>query len=291
MSSSFNSCILCSSNNLINLNKYKHAYLTKCKECKFVFSKIRPSEDELIKHYTNYPSNEVISYITVRRYNELLDQFEEFRKSNNIIDVGCGDGFFLDEAKKRGWNVYGTEYRLESVNKCLEKGINIKLGKLTSLHYPIDFFDIITSFEVIEHINNPSEEIIEFKKILRPGGIVYITTPNFNSMSRYFLGRKWNIIEYPEHLSYYTALTLKNAFQKNNFKLLKFSITGLSPTRLLNSLNNKKDVWLKQIGSEEMVRHKFERKRFMKLLKHIINFMLTYTHTGDTLKFFFKKPN
>src|SRR5690606_143762 len=88
----------------------KHAYLVKCKSCSLVFSKRIPISDELAKHYQNYPRYTELSPITLKRYNELLDYFEKFRQTNNLIDLGCSNGLFLEVAKSRGWNVFGTEY-------------------------------------------------------------------------------------------------------------------------------------------------------------------------------------
>ena len=121
------------------------------------------------------------------RYNELLDIFERYRKTSNILDIGCGVGYFLEEAKKRNWNVYGTEYSEQAVNICTEKGLNVKKGTTSSINFDKEFFDIITSFEVIEHINNPLEEIQSIYNILRDDGIFYLTTPNINSITRLLL--------------------------------------------------------------------------------------------------------
>ena len=121
---------------------------------------------------------------------------------------------FFEIASKRGWEVYGTEYTKDAINICKSKGINIQEGKLNPQNYLVEEFDVITSFEVLEHINNPIEEISNFYKILRKGGLVYLTTPNFNSVSRFYLKSDYNIITYPEHLSYYTTRTLKNYLEK-----------------------------------------------------------------------------
>ncbi len=72
----------------------------------------------------------------------------------------------------------------KAVSICKGKGINIYHGQLNKNNYKEGFFDIVTSFEVLEHLNNPQEEIKKFNNILRKGGMLYLTTPNFNSFSR-----------------------------------------------------------------------------------------------------------
>src|SRR5688572_25191665 len=123
---SFNKCIICSSLKIVELKGYEDNYLVKCSGCGFVFSKKKPTDHELERHYSLYPRSGAISSITIKRYHQLLDKFEKYRVTNNLIDVGCGDGFFLETAKKRGWNVYGTEFTDEAIEVCERKGISMK---------------------------------------------------------------------------------------------------------------------------------------------------------------------
>src|SRR6185436_15667294 len=108
--------------------------------------------------------------------------------TNNLIDIGSGDGYFPEHAKQHGWNVFGTEFTDAKVEFSRKKGITMHKGVLDVQNYSPGFFDIIISVEVLEHINNPREEIAKFRELLRPGGAVYLTTPNFNSVSKLMLG-------------------------------------------------------------------------------------------------------
>ena len=157
-------------------------------------------------HYATYTRDNSISSITVSRYEELLEKFEPYRKLNRILDIGCGDGHFLAVAKRKGWEVFGTEYTDEAVAVSRAKGIEVHQGAIQD--YPAEQFDVITSFEVLEHINDGREHVRKINSLLRDGGLFYFTTPNFNSFSRKWLGGKWNVIEYPEHLTYYTVKTV-----------------------------------------------------------------------------------
>ena len=112
------------------------------------------------------------------------------------LDVGCKGGYFLEEANKRGWTVYGTEFTSEAIKICKEKEFKIHEGILNPKSHK-QKFDIITSFEVIEHINNPQEELKNYDLILRDG-FICCTTPNFNSIGRRILKEKWNVISYPD---------------------------------------------------------------------------------------------
>lgn len=284
----FYSCLLCSSPELQELKGYEKKYLVICRDCNFVFCNRVPTQDELKNHYLDYPRDKEISPITISRYHQLLDYFERFRKTNNIIDVGCGDGHFLQVAKTRNWNVYGVEFTKEAVEVCQSKGIEMKIGPLSKNCYSADFFDIITSFEVIEHINNPSQEAQAFQKFLRTGGLLYVTTPNFNSISRNLVGSNWGIIGYPEHLCYYTRSTLTKLFAEFRFQRIKSSTTGLSLNRITQS--DKSQFCQNGIVNMDFaIREKAERTAIVRWLKIGVNFILNLFSKGDDLKAYFIK--
>jgi 2-polyprenyl-3-methyl-5-hydroxy-6-metoxy-1,4-benzoquinol methylase len=254
-----------------------------------VFAQKIPTAAELEKHYEGYGRNDYLSPITIKRYEELLDQLEPYRKTNNLIDVGCGIGYFLEVAKRRGWNAYGTEYTDRAVEICESKGISMKKGELNPENYPDGFFDIITSFEVIEHINNPREELSRFKKILRAGGAIYITTPNFNSLLRYVLKQSYSVITYPEHLSYYSPKTFNKIFADNGFQKKWIKTTGISITLLLSGLRKKRTQHIAENTADESIRRQLDSGNGMQKLKNLINFSLTVLGIGDSLKGLFVK--
>lgn len=282
-------CILCQSDNLKPLAGYEKAYLCQCQACGFVFSQQIPAQEELDSYYHNYGVNQYLSPITVKRYNELLDKFEAFRKTNKILDVGCGIGYFLEEAKKRGWQVYGTELSEKSVEICIQKGIKTTKGHLYKESFGTEMFDVITSFEVIEHVNNPVDEITTMRHILRQGGLVYMTTPNFNSLLRYRLKSAYNIINYPEHLSYYTPKTLRRLFVSRGFYSQKIETTGVSLTRFKTSKGISNQRIISAQSDDEKIRNKMDNRIHLKLAKKIINAALTIFGKGDSLKGWFIK--
>ena len=277
-------CILCASVSLKNLKGYEEHYLVKCQSCKFVFCEPIPTERELEKHYENYGRNDYLYPLTIKRYHEILDSFEPYRKTNKLIDVGCGIGYFLEEAKKRGWEVFGTEFTDEAIEICSKKGIKMNKGVLNPNNYDSQEFDVITSFEVIEHINNPQEELANFYKILRKGGLVYCTTPNFNSLLRYRLKEKYNVLCYPEHLSYYTPKTLKYVFEKEGFRTKNIKATGISLTRLKTSKATSNQELISQTSDDEVMRNKLETSVILKSVKIFLNWNLTFFGIGDALK-------
>ncbi|NVO03979.1 MAG: class I SAM-dependent methyltransferase [Bacteroidetes bacterium] len=288
MKNTHDKCLICNSNIIKELPRYRSNYLVKCKSCGFVFCNKIPEIDELKNHYNGYPRNTDISSITIKRYHELLNVFEKYRFSNNILDIGCGDGHFLVVAKERNWNVYGTEYTNEAIKICRAKKIEVSKGILDVNNYDQINFDVITSFEVIEHINNPVEEVININKLLRIGGAFYFTTPNFNSLNRSILKNEWSVIEFPEHLSYYTRKTISELLKKNNFEKKFFQVSGFSFSQLLKKKSHR------EIGNEKKVieenfRASIESSFYKKFIKDFFNKILNVTRKGDTLKGLFVK--
>lgn len=290
-------CLICGSSKITPLKGYNRDHLYKCAKCLFVFSRPIPSNELLDKTYKNYgrAHHHEISPITIKRYRELLSIFETHRQLNKILDVGCGSGHFLESASKHGWEAYGTEFSESLYNLCLTKGLNMALGNLDPASYRPESFDVVTSFEVIEHINNPLEELSKFYKLLRPGGIVYCTTPNFNAVQRLINGQNFRtILSYPEHLSYYTPKTLKAAFERVGFKTLSIGSTGIALSRVptpkstIAMANNAKDH--SQVSGEESARLILESSNFLKIAKRSLNFVLSALGVGLTIKATFGKP-
>jgi 2-polyprenyl-3-methyl-5-hydroxy-6-metoxy-1,4-benzoquinol methylase len=275
----FRECLLCNNTDIVELLTYEKDYLHKCSSCGFVFAKKIPTQEELVAEYYKYERGFTLSPITVKRYNETVDDFEIYRKENNVLDVGAGDGHFIEIAKKRGWNAYATEFDDKAVKVIEEKGVNVIQGKLDISNYKSNMFDVIFWSEVIEHINDPVEEVKKFHYLLREGGIVHVTTPNFNSISHKYLGNKWTVFNYPEHLSYYTPKTIKFLFNSNGFHTKSVKTEGFSPDRFFVSQG-------KEIGniSTEELRRKSENKLIWKGIKYTANNIFKLLGIGDTIK-------
>lgn len=287
-------CLISGSKNLTPLKGYEKHYLVKSHPVGFVFCSRVPTQEELELHYQGYNINLYYSEITRLRYRELLNEFEPFRKTNKLLDIGCGSGFFLEEAKAKGWEVYGTEYTDRAIKMCEEKGIKMNKGALNANAYEKDMFDVVTSFEVIEHIYNPIDEVNAIHKILRKGGLVYMTTPNFNSIERYVLKVNYNIIQYPEHLSYYTSRTINYLFAKNGFSKWKIKTTGISLSRLrisVKAMRNRADdePLVSATSADEIIREKSQTNPLFKLGKTGLNEVLNLFKVGNSLKAWFIK--
>jgi hypothetical protein len=126
-------------------------------------------------------------------------------------------------------------------------------------------------------------------RLLRPGGLLYCTTPNFNSLSRRVLRDRWTAIDYPEHLNYFTVSTLSRLFEQAGLRAISVTSSGLSVSRLRGGLcgAGARDP----SGSEtldEDLRSRIERSTLLAVAKRTANGILGATRSGDTIKGWFE---
>ena len=289
------SCLICDSTNIEPLNGYAVHDLVKCNSCGFVFMRRIPTLQELIDYYSVYAYEQAKEMPEPTRlsYEALLDSMEPYRKNNRILDVGCGEGWVLDIAKKKGWEVYGTEFSEKAIEICRQKGIKMYEGVLDPNKMDVKDFDVIISSETIEHINNPKQEFGNIYQLLRKGGLVYITTPNFNSYLRRMLKDRFHIITYPEHLSYYTKSTLNKLLKELGFRKKKLLTTGVSISHYQISTVKEGDGAspVKPVGkqADEKLRTKFAKSPVLGVVKKVVNNGLTVFGLGMTLKAYYIK--
>jgi SAM-dependent methyltransferase len=255
-----------------------------------VYTAWRPTPGELDAFYANYPVRDTVPPVTIKRYDELLDRFEPYRVHGRMIDVGCGAGLFLERAALRGWETHGTEYGAKPVEACRRRGIRIIEGALDPANYPPGHFDVVCSFEVLEHLADPGPELDRMLAILRPGGLLYITTPNFNGLSRWVSGPRWNVVNYPEHLSYFTPHTLRRLAQSRGLEPLWSTTTGFSVSRwrMHRSATPKHRRELRR--QEDILRERIEGNRLLRGAKALADALLGLLGRGDALKAAFRKP-
>lgn len=290
MSNSHQSCPLCDSTGIQVLADYERAFLNKCTSCNFIFSKAIPSNEELEAYYSSeYELTEFFSPITAKRYEQILDQFEHLKKTKNLLDVGTGSAFFAEIAIKKGWYVYGTELTDETIQAAQKKGINMSKGQLEDVEFDSDFFDLVICIEVIEHISYPVPFVKEIQRVLRKGGAAYVSTPNFDSYLRRKLKGQYDVIGYPNHLSYFTAKTLKSIFAKNGFNKKSLVTSGISRTRLKTSTGKSNQAFVSETSDDEILRHRIEKKWYLRVLKNVANWFLNLFNLGDSIKATFIK--
>jgi SAM-dependent methyltransferase len=142
-----------------------------------------------------------------------------FRDSGRILDVGCGLGFFLRALDPARWDRYGVEpmplphgYAANAVGSD-----RIAQAPLAASALPPERFDVVTFWDSLEHLADPRAELLEARRVLRPGGLVLIALPNFGSYQARHFGEDWYHLSLPHHLYHFTRPTLTRLLDSCGF--------------------------------------------------------------------------
>jgi len=135
-----------------------------------------------------------------------------------LLDVGSATGFFMNIAKSRGFDVFGVEMSDFAAEKGRKTGLDIVTGDLSTPHFPDEYFDIITMFDVLEHVTDPKATLLEARRILVKDGLLVINTPDAESFWAKILGKHWQLIMPPEHIHYFSPKNLSEYLSKNGFE-------------------------------------------------------------------------
>lgn len=140
-----------------------------------------------------------------------------------VLDVGSGAGETLKELRRLGWRVEGVEPDPQAVDNAVRRhGLNVRAGTLEEQNFPPDHFEAVIMSHVIEHVHHPVSLLKECRRVLKPGGVLVIATPNAKSLGRRRFGAHWSVFEPPRHLTVFTRETLSMAA----------GMAGLSVTKL-----------------------------------------------------------
>lgn len=186
--------------------------LLRCAGCSLVWLKDPPKPEEMHLHYTE-AYNRIISAggkYSPRRWRDRKATLTQYKKSGALLDLGCSSGSFLEFIRSEAWQLYGVEMSPEEARTAEERsGAKIFTGNVLEARFPNESFDVVTCFDVFEHIFNPLDVIARVAEWLKPGGIFYVLVPNIQSAEGRVFGTYWHGLELPRHLFHYSPQSLK----------------------------------------------------------------------------------
>lgn len=135
-----------------------------------------------------------------------------------LLDVGCGVGQFMGTMKALGWKVFGVDTDERVVEMAQAAGLDVRCGLLETLGLPDASFNVITLRHVIEHVSDPTALLGEVRRLLKPGGLLCIATPNANSKGHAEFGAHWLGLDVSRHMQLFTKQSLVDLSQKVGFE-------------------------------------------------------------------------
>lgn len=255
--------------------------LYRCRSCAFVSGRPAEEVDPRGRYAGYYHAAVLDAPPPIARYDEWLARAEREVGVGRLLEVGAGGGAFAGTAVRRGWRVDATEMARSALEPLRATGARVFEGDLAEARFAGDAFDCAVALEVLEHLEAPGAQLAELRRVLRPGGLLLLTTPSFAGLSRRALGLRWRVID-PEHLGYFTVATLRAALRSAGFTRSQVVSRGL-------------DVWAWRRApagapaarfdpqAAAAVRARVDASRLLHGAKERAHALLGFTGLGDSL--------
>jgi 2-polyprenyl-3-methyl-5-hydroxy-6-metoxy-1,4-benzoquinol methylase len=209
-----------------------------CDRCGFEVTTPQPTADQMRGYYPNgyygavqdrrFP--QIVETLQNALYTLRVREVEAVANSGpgRVLDVGCGRGVLLQEFRRRGWEVQGTELSESAASYARQTlKIPVEIGDLETISFPPNYFDAITLWHVLEHVADPRALLAEIRRILKPDGVLLVAVPNFGSLEARVSKDKWFHLDVPRHVTHFSAATLERALNESGFDIRHTS--GFAP--------------------------------------------------------------
>ncbi len=211
-----NKCNLVYTNPIFDEKRYKEIYRSK-------------EYQELSKDYDNESHEYRLERFGFERV-DILGKYIRKSKGNqtiNYLDVGCSTGFVVEAAQSRDWEAVGIDLNPEAIRFGRLRGLNLLNNSLDELTFERNSFDVISAFDVLEHLSNPREILEQAVEYLTVGGIFFLYVPNWDSASRILLGKDAHFIWPTHHLNYYNIETISDLMKRVGLQVEFITTEGL----------------------------------------------------------------
>ena len=147
-----------------------------------------------------------------------LRYLPNYQDGYKLLDIGCGNGDFLAKAKSAGWNVLGIDPDPKAIGAAVSNNLDACVGTVETIKDRLKQFDAITLSHVIEHVHEPEKTLEVIFGLLKPGGVVYLDTPNISSYGARFFKQNWQALDCPRHLTLFNPESLTGLLHDIGFE-------------------------------------------------------------------------
>jgi len=194
-------------------------YIVKCDDCDLIYVNPRPRPDIVMNSYAASVDQVYVGAGATREttFRRCVQTVEKYAKRGKMLDVGAAAGFFVKAAHDLGWDAMGVEpSRWLAEYGSSKLGVNIIPATLQAASFPDNSFDVVTMWDVLEHVPDPADDLRETLRILRPGGMLLVNFPDAGTWLARLAGKNWWFF-LSVHLTYFTQSTLKKMLLKVGF--------------------------------------------------------------------------
>jgi SAM-dependent methyltransferase len=192
--------------------RQKQYTLVRCSACSIVWLDHPPRPNEMHQHYTDayHGLISTAGETSPRRWQKHTEGILKYKQSGAILDLGCSSGAFLASLPSKSWELHGIEMSADVAKRAeAATGAKIFVGDILDAPFPPECFDVITCFDVLEHLYEPRRAMAKITEWLKPGGIFYVFVPNIDSAEARVFGSHWCGLELPRHLYHYSPASLR----------------------------------------------------------------------------------
>jgi len=208
-----------------------HPPIVRCRRCGLVYANPRWGAKVV---EDNYRAVEDKTYVEeqegrVLTFSRNLDPLEKLvaptSQTRRFLDVGCHIGVMVELAQKRGWEAWGVEPSEWAAAHARAKGLRVITGTLDSAGMTENYFDVVTMWDVIEHLTDPAAVLRDAHRVLKPGGILGVHTIDISSVFARLMGHRWPWLM-EMHLYYFSPQTLARMLEETGFQVVQSSAQG-----------------------------------------------------------------
>jgi SAM-dependent methyltransferase len=198
--------------------------IVRCAGCGLLMTNPRDDVETIQRVYASlndpvYDAEDANRQRTARAYLHLIQRFSS--SPGALLDLGCATGVFACEAQAKGWQVTGLEPSAWSLDQARNRCSSVHWvnSLLENADFPPGHFQVITLWDVLEHVNSPTQVMRLVHKWLAPGGWVYLNLPNSASLTARLTGARW-VLLLREHFWYFSPATMRYLLEKTGFTLI-----------------------------------------------------------------------
>jgi 2-polyprenyl-3-methyl-5-hydroxy-6-metoxy-1,4-benzoquinol methylase len=262
--------------------------LRRCNDCELIYTDPQPRAEVLEKYVVDYNLADHFGAREDRKrvlfHRRLVRLGAPERGRNRLCDLGCADGQFLALAEDHGWQPFGIELNPPAARRARERGATVIEGALEELEeLPWGEFDLVTSWDSIEHTPEPRRFIQTAARLLAPGGRLAVSTLNTRSLVARLTGTRWSMIV-NDHFTYWHERSLLRLLDVVGLECIDVSYYGLGRdlVRWMDKLPvlGRSAPAIGERGSGASPGKDWSTARPVLALERIVNRLLDATATG-----------